>query len=300
MKKISIFAHLAFSEEQLRRLQAVGEVKKVSVPASAEEWTALSESSDVICTDGSGLLENLPHLRDVLVTYPFIELGSFDSEELKKRGVFVANTRGSNRDSIVEWTMYMILSLFRQFHRKMRVTESFPFELNHSLHRKTVLIVGKGDIGSQIGTLCEAFGMKVDFFLRGDNLLEKSKDKDLIVNSLNCNSSSKNLLDKTFFMSLKPGSYYVSFARPFTYDLRALLKSIDQTILAGAAIDCDPEESGDVHNDFYQTCLNNEKILVTPHIAFATEEAKQNALEIVVRNVEAFAAGRPINILTKR
>jgi phosphoglycerate dehydrogenase-like enzyme len=182
----------------------------------------------------------------------------------------------------------------------VRATKSFPFELNESLQGKKVLVVGHGSIGSQIGVLCNAFGMDVSFFERGDDLTAKSKDVDLVINALNCNSSSENLLDESFFMNLKRGCYFITFARPFTYNINGLVKSINANIVTGAGIDCDPEQFGDTENVFYQKCLSNEKILVTPHIAFSTRQASANGREIAVRNIEAFIEGKPINTIKKK
>ena len=182
----------------------------------------------------------------------------------------------------------------------VRVTEDIPLEFNQSLVGKNLLVIGKGSIGTKIGSVLEGMGMNIDFFARGDDLTEKSDNADLIVNALNCNSTSENLLDENFFMSLKKGAYFVSFVRQFTYDLDGLIKSLDAGILGGAAIDCDPESPGNTTNDFYKKALSNEKILVTPHIAFATMQAKANAAEAVVKNVEAFLSGNPQNVLDKK
>jgi len=165
---------------------------------------------------------------------------------------------------------------------------------------KKVLIVGKGSIGTRIGELCQCFGMEVDFFSWGEDLGAKSAKVDLIVNSLNCNSTSKNLLDRNFFMSLNPGTYFVSFVRQYTYDLDGLIEALGKNIIAGAAIDCDPEKPGNTTNDFYQRALKSGKILVTPHIAFSTEQAKRNGTETVIKNAEAFLSGTPQNLLVKQ
>ena len=104
-------------------------MKSLESPESVEYFLDKSEGMDVIYSDGDYLLESLPKLKNVFVTYPYIELGSFSSDELEKNGVLVANAQGGNRDSIVEWVMYMTLSLFRQFFTKVRAAESSPFEL---------------------------------------------------------------------------------------------------------------------------------------------------------------------------
>jgi len=134
----------------------------------------------------------------------------------------------------------------------------------------------------------------------GDALAASSKDADLVINSLNCNSSSQNLLDETFFMNLKKGAYYLTSSRPYTYDIDGLIKSINAGKVAGAAIDCDPEEFGDTTNVFYKRALSNSKILVTPHIAFSTKQAVAKGGEIAIQNIESFLKGKSKNILRKK
>jgi phosphoglycerate dehydrogenase-like enzyme len=142
--------------------------------------------------------------------------------------------------------------------------------------------------------------MKVNYFKRGDDLAQKTKGADLLINCLNVNSSSKKLLDDKFFMAVPKGSYYVSFVRPWTYHVDGMIKSLDSSVLAGAAIDCDPEGLGDTKNEFYVKVSSHPKIYATPHIAGATTQASAKGTEIVVQNIEAFAAGKPQNVLSKQ
>jgi len=300
LKKITIIGTIRFSPEQVKRLESLGDVKIVPTPDSADGWLNISQESDVICSDGSGLLDNIYHLKNVFVTYPYIELGYFDSKRLEKNKVIIANTQGSNRDSIVEWVIFMSIALFRKFPSMINAKADIPLEFHEGLSGKKALIVGKGNIGTKIGSVCTSLGMSVDFFTRGDNLVEKASKADLIINSLNCNSTSKNLLDKKFFASVKKGAYFVSFVRPYTYDLDGIIDSLNNNILQGAAIDCDPEKPGDTSNNFYKKAVSHKKILVTPHIAFATQQARKNGVETVVQNIEAFINGKPRNILIKK
>jgi phosphoglycerate dehydrogenase-like enzyme len=181
----------------------------------------------------------------------------------------------------------------------VRTTEQPEFQLHESLVGKKILIVGKGNIGTRIGMLCEVFDAKVDYFTRGDDLLSKSANADMIINCLNCNSSSKNLLNEKFFMSLKKGTYFVSFVRYYTYDIDGLIKAINAGVVAGAGIDCDPEQVFDTTNAFYKKALANPKILVTPHVAFSSQYASANGREFAVQNIENYLSGQPTRILTK-
>jgi len=302
MKKIALDGEFGFSEEQRKRLDAVGELVSLEEAKSNNMWLEAVQGYDVVCTwgDGGYALANLSKLKNVLVTYPYTELGSFDSAQLAKNNVFVANSQGGNRKSIVEWTMFQILSLYRQFPKFLRTTEQYPFTSTESLEGKNVLIIGHGTIGAEVGERCEAFGMVVDYFNRGDDLKAKTAQADVVVNALNCNPSSENLLNADFFLSMKEGSYYVTFARPYTYDIDGLIGAIEAGgTVAGAAIDCDPEPLFDVSNDFYKKCLSSDKILVTPHVAGVTKQAAVNGLEIMVSNIEAYLQGNPRNIIKK-
>jgi phosphoglycerate dehydrogenase-like enzyme len=300
MKKIALDGDFNFTDEQQARLSAVGQVEKLGEITSDDEWLTAVKGYDVICTWGDHVLANLDKLENVLVTYPYTELGSFDSSTLDKRNVSVANAQGGNRKSIVEWTIFMILSLYRQFPTFLRTTEQHPFTSTESLEGKKVLIIGHGTIGTEVGERCEAFDMTVDYFSRGDDLAAKASQADVVVNALNCNPSSENLLDAEFFLKMKKGAYYVTFARPYTYDVDGLIAAIDAGTIAGAAIDCDPQPLFDISNDFYKKCMSNEKILVTPHVAGVTRQAAANGLEILVQNVEAYLSGKPQNVLTKK
>lgn len=300
MKKIALDGDFDFTDEQIARLNAVGQVEKLVSVSSDEEWLNAVKGYDVVCNWGDHILAAIDKLENVFITYPYTELGSFDSDELAKRNVYIANARGGNRKSIVEWTMFMILSLYRQFPTFLRTTKQLPFTSTESLEGKKVLIVGHGTIGTEVGERCEAFGMVVDYFNRGDDLLAKAIQADIVVNALNCNPSSNNLLDANFFANMRKGTYYVTFSRPYTYDIDGLIAAINSGTVGGAAIDCDPEPLFDVSNDFYKKCLSNEKILATPHVAGVTRQAAANGLEVMVKNVELYLSGTPQNVLKKR
>jgi phosphoglycerate dehydrogenase-like enzyme len=298
VKKI-VTLGITLNDDHKKRLDALGELQVLTAPVSVDNFVQKVAGYNVILSNGEFLLDSLDRLKDVFVTYPYVELGVFDSEKLERNGVTVANSRGGNRDSIVEWVMFMLIDLFRKFRSMVRASETFEVRLQESLVNKKVLIVGHGSIGSQIGVLCKSFGMKVSYFDRGEDIRDCSKDADVIINALNCNTSSRNLLDENYFLSLKKGSYFLTFVRPHTYDLDGLIKSINAGVIAGAAIDCDPEKFGDTTNSFYQKALSCPQILVTPHIAFSTVQAVTNGREIAIQNIENYFRGHLNNIVRK-
>ena len=299
MSKIALAGEFNFTDEQKARLAAAGQVETIAAE-SADDWVEKVKGYDVVCSWGDYVLEKAGALENALITYPYTELGAFNADELAKKNVFIANAKGGNRKSKAEWAMFGMLSLFRQFPTFLRTTTQYPFTTTDSLEGKKVVVLGHGTIGTEVGERCEAFGMNVSYFERGDDLHESVKHADVVLNALNCNSSTKNLLNAEFFMAMKQGAFYVTFSRPWTYDIDGLIAAIEAGVVGGAAIDCDPEPLFDVSNDFYKKCLSSEKILVTPHVAGVTKQAAANGLEIMVQNVEKYLAGEPQNILTKK
>jgi phosphoglycerate dehydrogenase-like enzyme len=297
--KIVVTGSMPFSADQLLRLHQVGRVTTASAN-SPEDWLKQVEGADVVCSDGAFLADNLERLRDVFVTFPFVEIGSFDTEALARRNVLVANARGSNRDSVVEWAVFMALSLLRRFPDYVNADRELRFERGESLAGKDVCVIGAGDIGSQLGRVLEALRANVRYTGRDDDLITAVKGCQLIINSLSATPSSAGLLDREFFRALEPGSYFITYVRPHTFDIDALLEALDDGLLAGAAIDCDPQTPFDTANACYRRLAGHQKVLATPHVAFATTQAQRQSLETVVENVEAFANGRPRNVLVKR
>lgn len=290
---------MPFNADHVRRLQQVGRLTQAGNASSSDEWLTQVESADVVCSDGRFVAENLERLQDVFITFPFVEIGAFDTDSLARRNVMLANARGSNRDSVVEWAVFMALSMLRRFQDYVNADGKLRFERRESLANKNICIIGAGDIGSHLGRVLETLRANVRYVRRADDLMTAAAGCELIVNSLSATPSSDQLLDRAFFRALKPGSYFLTYARPHTFDVEALLAALDGGILAGAAIDCDPEKPFDTANAYYRALLEHEKILATPHVAFATTQAEKQGLDTVVENIEAFANGQPQNILVK-
>jgi glycerate dehydrogenase len=166
MKNIVVIGDFEFSDALIEKIKSLGKVSFIVNASSATDWLQKVQGADVICSDGDYLLENLSKLKNVFITYPFIELGAFDTEQLKKNGVFIANAKGSSRDSIVEWVLFATLALFRKFTKYANSTKELSFERSESLNGKKALIIGKGDIGKRIGEIYEELGIDVDYFQR--------------------------------------------------------------------------------------------------------------------------------------
>lgn len=302
MPKIAITHDLGLSPEDMERLNSMGEVAvHDSRPSSGEDWFSRCEGADIICSGISGLRDAYQELKDVFISLPYVGTSFLDRDILKKNNIKVSNSPGCNKDAVAEWIIGMIINLFREL----------PFYIGNNdlpkgkipdatlgLAGKNVLIIGKGNVGVRVGEICKSLRMSVDYFTREDNLVEKAKNKDVLINCLSSNETSKNILNEEFFKLLKKGSYFIAVSSNEVYDSQAMFKSLNNKILAGVAIDDGLMSACDVNNDFYQELLKHSKILATPHIAFNTDVTNKVGNQMMINNIIAYLKGEQINIIS--
>jgi glycerate dehydrogenase len=233
-------------------------------------------------------------------------------EAAKKHGVAVANIRAYCTESVVEHVFGAILYLAHNLGNygvdvrggAWQETTIFTMLTRpiSELAAMTLGIVGYGELGKGVARLGEAFGMEVIVAARpGDaevsegrvsfgELLERA---DVI--SLHCplTDATRGLFSAEQFAAMKNTALLINTARGALVDSAALVEALDQGELGGAAIDVLPKEppvDGDPLLDY-----DGDNLIVTPHIAWATREARQRALDELTANVAAFLDGRERN-----
>ncbi len=168
---------------------------------------------------------------------------------------------------------------------------------------KTIGIVGYGRIGRQVARIAAAFDMRIlvstahpenyrsdeeTGFIDVDNLFSES---DIIV--LNCplNEDTLHLVNTARLARVKQGALLINTGRGQLIDEAAVVEALEEGYLGGYATDVlsqePPEES--------HPLLSAPNCIVTPHIAWATKEARQRLLDVVVKNIAAYKEGQPIN-----
>lgn len=301
MPKIVVVQPLELSSEQKSRLEKLGEVTyHDTVLQSPEEWLQRCQGFDIICTGRNGLREKWQELRNVFVSAPFVNVMWADPEVLKAHNVTLANAPGCNRHAVSEWVMAMLLLMARQFDKSLRVTE-YPLELvrtpTMSLAYKNITILGKGNTGTRVGEIAAAFEMNVTYFRRGDNLAESVKNADVVVDTLGTNSTTSGLLNKDFFAAMKDGALFLSITGEDIVDIDAMLAALDSGKLAYAAHDAGGSPVGDAHDPTYRKLLAHPKVYVTPHIAFNSDVERRISSDMMIENIEAYLAGKPIHVV---
>ncbi|MGV8162213.1 MAG: NAD(P)-dependent oxidoreductase [Candidatus Nanoarchaeia archaeon] len=300
--KIVLLMDLKLYEDQAKRLESLGEViYHNSFPKSTEDWLERCKDANIICSGLFGLKsDKVYELKDVFISLPFVAVDFLDKKKLKENNVVIANSPGCNKEAVSEWFIGMMLMYFRNLSELAGTTtmsKEHILKTGTSLYNKKITILGQGNVGKTLGKLCESFNMNVRFFRRGDDLLETVKDADIIANCLCVNPSTIGLLDRTFFFSLKKGSFFISAAKHQIYDVDALKASIDEGILMGAADDAADAVGGDINDSEYKRLLNHPKIIITPHIAWNAESERRKANDMMIDNIEAWLNKKPINLI---
>jgi glycerate dehydrogenase len=231
----------------------------------------------------------------------------------KKHDVAVCNIRAYCTQSIVEHVFAVLLNLthsVRQYDRIVRVGAwqqadnfcmlEFPIR---ELSAMTIGIVGLGVLGTAVANMAQQFGMSVMIAQRpgkqGDPDEGRHDFKDILrdadVISLHCplTDDTRGLIGANELKLMKPNAVLINTARGGLVDSSALVEALQKRTIAAAAVDVLPQEppiNGDPLLDY-----GGDNLIITPHIAWATVEARQNAINEVAANLRAFLAGERRN-----
>ncbi len=253
-----------------------------------------------------------PTLRMVAIAATGHE--SVDLEACRERGIVVTNVQRYALHSVAEHTLMLMLAVSR--HLKGYATrtslgawnQSSAFYLNGppigDLYGKTLAIAGRGGLGNSVATLARAFGMKILWAERKGvaktregytPFMDALAQADFV--SLHCPMTPENLhlIGEAELRAMKPTAYLINTARGRLIDEPTLVWALTEGWIAGAALDVlsvEPPKEGNVLLD--QRIGN---LLITPHIAWASSEAKQALADELIDCIEAFAHGEPINRL---
>ena len=225
-----------------------------------------------------------------------IGVNQVDLKACKQKGVAVYNAPYSNTRSVAELAIGASILLIRRILDKNSAAHKGIWNKDakgsFELRGKTMGIIGYGNIGTQLGVMAEAMGMRVQFFdietkLPLGNAQAKKSIKEIVSSSdiislhVPETNQTKNLISKAVIKQFKSGSILVNYARGEVVDLEALAEAIKDKQIAGAAIDVfpvEPEKNGDAFSTPLQGLSN---VLLTPHIGGSTEEAQENIGEDV-------------------
>lgn len=256
------------------------------------------------------LFAGAPRLRFIGLTATGTD--NIDTAAARRRGIAVCNIRAYCTRSVVEHVFGSLLVLSHNLHAYARDVREGAWQratdfclITHpirELSTMTLGIVGYGELGRGVAAMAAQFGMQVlvaarpgaatipDGRVSFDELLARS---DVV--SLHCplNDATRGLFGASAFARMKQGAILINTARGGLVDSAALADALAAGTIAAAAIDVLPKEppvAGDPLLDYA-----GDNLLVTPHIAWGTLSARQNAVDELTENVRAFLEGRERN-----
>lgn len=266
-----------------------------------------SRDADVIMLANMPLdpsvIDGAPALKFIDVAFTGVD--HIPMEKARERGIAVSNASGYATQAVAELCLSNMISLLRkvdQTQQRCREGKTKDGLIGNLLCGKTVGIVGAGAIGKRTAALCKAFGCRVIAYNRSkvqdpsidgqvtlDELLEQA---DVV--SLHCplTPQTKGLIGERELAKMKKSAILINTARGGVVDTAALASALNQGEIAGAACDVFDMEPP-LPQDY--PLLRTPNTLVTPHIAFASEESLEQRAQIVFENLYSWLEGKQMN-----
>ncbi len=284
---------------------------------TSEEVSKRIGDAEVVVTNkvvlGADTIAAASHLR--LICAAATGTNNIDLTATAQRGITVCNARDYATDSVVQHVFALLLTLvtrmdaYRADIRAGRWSESEQFcLLDHPIRTLAGMhlgIVGYGVLGQATARLAEAFGMRVTVAgsLRPDasGADDRPPLDDLLPEldalSLHCplTERTRNLINAHRLSKMPAGSLLINTARGGLVDPEALANSLRSGQLGGAGIDVVDPEPPPADHPLLAADIPN--LVLTPHTAWAARGARQNVIEEIRANIEAFIAGTPRNVV---
>lgn len=298
-------------------LRKLGEVQIYE--RTPEEWILeRARDADIILTNKTrlsgatlGKLTSLRYIGALATGYDVI-----DVEAARARGITVTNVPTYGTESVAQFTIALLLELCQHVGLHNQAVQggawmqspdwSFWRTPLVELSGKTMGIVGFGRIGREVGKVAQALGMRV---IACDPVQRDAPDwpgfawydvdsltKGADVVSLHCplTPETHEMLNAPRLSRMKPTAFLINASRGQLVHEADLASALNERWLAGAALDVLSVEPPHASNPLFQA----RHCIITPHIAWATTEARRRLMDTAVANLAAFLAGRPQNVVS--
>jgi D-lactate dehydrogenase len=290
--------------------------------ALSASTVGMASGYDAVCifTHDDAGKEVLQLLHKAGVKYIATRAAGYDNiniDEAAALGVRVANVPAYSPYSVAEHATGLIMALNRKLVRADRNVHNHNFAISglvgSDLHGKTAGIIGTGTIGKVMARILHGFGCRLlgfdqnedqeltdQYNLRYTSLNTICRDADIITIHLCLTNQTRHLINRPVLNSMKPGVILVNTARGAIIDTAALIESLRENRIGAAGLDVYENEKGiffrdlsakKVHDPLLLELLSFPNVLITPHQAFATNEALQNISETTFRNLHCWETG---------
>ena len=259
--------------------------------------------------------DNLKHAKNLeLICEMATGFNNIDIEYAKKNGIAVTNVAGYSTNTVVQHTFATLLHLYDKISYYDNFVKSGEYSNSsmftnldrpfNELMGKTWGIVGLGAIGRGVAKVCEAFGVNVIYYstsgknnnsdYRRVNLEELLKESDIISIHAPLNDNTKGLINYETLCQMKKEAIIINMGRgPIVVD-EDLAKAIDEEKISGAALDVFSVEPIQKDNPLLSV-KNKDRLVLTPHIAWASIEARNRLFNDLIENIRAYNKGEKRN-----
>ena len=319
MKKIVILDGKTLGDIKLEKLSEIGEVKYYDTTDISEVKERVREANIVLTNKVVLNRENLSDANNLeFIAEVATGFNNIDVEYAKEKGIGVANVAGYSTNAVVQHTFAVALALldevtyYDSYVKNGEYSKSGIFTCldkpYYEIEGKTWGIIGLGNIGRKVAKIAEAFGAKVVYYsttgnnsndefsrVSFDELLSKS---DIISIHAPLNENTLGLLDYEALCKMKNSAILVNMGRGPIVVEKDLARAIDENKIRGAALDVFEVEPININSPLL-TMKNKDKIILSPHIAWASVEARERLFNEVVENIIAFYNGEIRNRVDK-
>lgn len=315
MSKIVIMESLGISAEELAARKAPFEAQGhvfVDYPKTTDPAKLIEETKDA----DAMILANMPMPADVLrkcdklkfIDVAFTGVDHVGLDAAKEKNIAVSNASGYSNEAVSELVIGTTLSLARNLRSvedRCREGKDKTGLVGWEIKGKTVGIIGLGKIGTRTAELFHAFGATVLAQSRTHHdgiaeYIEQVTQEELLRRSdivvLHCplNDSTRGMINAEKLAMMKPTALLVNVARGPVVVEKDLAAALENGVIAGAAIDVFDNEPP---LNPASPVLHAPNCLVTPHVAFATQQSMSLRAEIVFENLAQWMDGHPINVI---
>lgn len=307
MKKIVFLdADTIGNDISLEPISKLGEFVKYPF-TKPEECFERIKDCDIVITNkviiGKEQIDAAKNLK--LICVAATGTNNVDIPYANSKGIPVRNAVGYSTESVVQMTFTILLSLVGQLAYFDNAVKSGNYSKGNSftdvsrvfweIKGKQMGIIGLGNIGSKVAAIAEAFGMKVKYYATSgvahskeyeavelDRLMSES---DVISIHAPLNEKTKGLVNYEKLKLMKKSAYILNMGRGGIINEEDLARALNDNLIAGAGIDVYTKEPLSPDSPYLKV-KENSKIMLTPHIGWASAEARKCLVDKIAENIE--------------
>ncbi len=315
MKKIVVLDAITLGNVDFDKLKEFGEVILYD-KTKVEDVEERIKDASIILTNKVVL--NKDNLKDAekleIICETATGFNNIDVEYAKSKNIAVTNVAGYSTPTVAQHTFATLLHLYDKIGYYDEFVKSGEYSKSgmftnldrpfNDIEGKTWGIIGLGNIGKRVAKIAEAFGAKVVYYStsgKNNNLEYKRVELDELLSESDIisihsplNKNTEGLFNYDNLKKMKKTSVIINMGRGPIVVEEDLAKAIDENIISGAALDVFSVEPMPENSPLLKI-KNKEKIVMTPHIAWASIEARERLFNDLIENIKAFYKGESRN-----